>query len=73
MTIEEKLDLITETLDAEREKIKPETVLSSLDEWDSMGIISTITMLDRKFKKVLSAEQIENLSTVQDIIDRMEE
>ena len=73
MTIEEKLDLITETLDTEREKIKLETVLSTLDEWDSMGIISTITMLDRKFKKVLSAEQIENLNTVQDIIDRMEE
>ena len=73
MTIEEKLDLITETLDAEREKIKSETVLSTLDEWDSMGIISTITMLDRKFKKVLSAEQIENLNIVQDIIDRMEE
>ena len=73
MTIEEKLDLITETLDTEREKIKPQTVLCTLDEWDSMGIISTITMLDRKFKKVLSAEQIENLNTVQDIIDRMEE
>ena len=73
MTIEEKLDLITETLDVERGKIKPETKLCTLDEWDSMGIISTITMLDRKFKKVLSAEQIENLSTVQDIIDRMEE
>ena len=73
MTIEEKLDLITETLDAEREKIKPEIKLCTLDEWDSMGIISTITMLDRKFKKVLSAEQIENLNTVQDIIDRMEE
>ena len=73
MTIEEKLDLITETLDAEREKIKQETALCTLDEWDSMGIISTITMLDRKFKKVLSAEQIENLSIVQDIIDRMEE
>jgi len=73
MTIEEKLNLITDTLDAEREKIKPETVLCTIDEWDSMGIISTITMLDRKFKKVLSAEQIEKLNTIQDIIDRMEE
>ena len=73
MTIEEKLDLISETLDAERSNIKPETQLCTLDEWDSMGVISTIAMLDRKFKKVLSAEQIEKLDTVQDIIDRMEE
>lgn len=73
MTIEEKLDLIAETLDTDRENLAPETELSSLDEWDSMGVISTITMLDRKFKKVLSAEQIEQLTTVKDILDRMEE
>ena len=73
MTIEEKLDLIAGTLDAELSKIKPETKLCTLDEWDSMGVIFTIAMLDRRFKKVLSAEQIEKLTTVQDIIDRMEE
>lgn len=73
MTIEEKLDLIAETLDTDRENLTTATELSSLDEWDSMGVISTITMLDRRFKKVLSAEQIEQLTTVQDILDRMEE
>jgi acyl carrier protein len=55
MTIEEKLDLIANTLDADH------------------SAISTIAMLDRKFKKVLSAEQIEKLTSVQDILDRMEE
>ena len=73
MTMEEKLDLIAETLDAERSAIKPDVELTTLDEWDSMGVISTIAMLDRKFKKVLSAEQIEKLDTVQDILDKMEE
>lgn len=73
MTIEEKLDLIAETLDTDRANLTSSTELSSLDEWDSMGVISTITMLDRKFKKVLSAEQIEQLTAVQDILDRMEE
>lgn len=73
MTIEEKLDLIADTLDAERANIRPQTDLCTLDEWDSMGVISTIAMLDRKFKKVLSAEQIEKLTTVQDILDSMEE
>lgn len=73
MVIEEKLDLIAETLDTDRENLTPATELLSLDEWDSMGVISTITMLDRRFKKVLSAEQIEQLITVQDILDRMEE
>lgn len=71
MTLEEKLTLIAETLDADPANIKPETELSSLDEWDSMGVISTIAMLDKKFGKVLSAEQIEELKSVQDIMNLM--
>lgn len=71
MTLEEKLTLIAETLDADPANIKPETELSSLDEWDSMGLISTIAMLDKKFGKVLSAEQIEELKSVQDIMNLM--
>lgn len=43
----------------------------TLDEWDSMGVISTIAMLDKKYNKVLNAEQIDQLKTVQDIIDLM--
>lgn len=73
MTVETKLDLIAETLDTDRDGLTLETDLSSLDEWDSMGVIATITMLDRNYKKVLSAEQIESLTTVKDILDLMEE
>ena len=72
MTIETKLGLIAETLDTDREGLTLETDLSSLDEWDSMGVIATIAMLDRNYKKVLSAEQIERLTTVKDILDLME-
>ena len=71
MTIEEKLVLIAETLDADIANIKPEVELKTLDEWDSMGVISTIAMLDKKYNKVLNAEQIDQLKTVQDIIDLM--
>lgn len=71
MTQEEKLILIAETLDTEPNNLKPDVELKSLDEWDSMGVISTIAMLDRKFGKVLSTEQIEELKTVQDILSLM--
>lgn len=71
MTIEEKLALIAETLDADIANIKPGIELKTLDEWDSMGVISTIAMLDKKYNKVLNAEQIDQLKTVQDIIDLM--
>ena len=71
MTLEEKLTLIAETLDADKANIKPEVELKTLDEWDSMGVISTIAMLDKKYNKVLNADQIDQLKTVQDIIDLM--
>ena len=71
MTIEEKITLIAETLDTDQNNIKPDTELKSIEEWDSMGVISTIAMLDRKFGKILSAEQIEELKTVQDILNLM--
>ncbi len=71
MTIEEKLSLIAETIDTEPANITPSTVLETLEEWDSMGTISIIAMLDRKFDTVLTAEQIAGLQTVQDILDRM--
>lgn len=71
MTIEEKITLIAETLDTDQDNIKPDAELKSIEEWDSMGVISTIAMLDRKFGKILSAEQIEELKTVRDILDLM--
>lgn len=71
MTIEEKVTLIAETLDTDQDNIKPDAELKSIEEWDSMGVISTIAMLDRKFGKILSAEQIEELKTVRDILDLM--
>lgn len=71
MTIEEKITLIAETLDTDQDNIKPDAELKSIEEWDSMGVISTIAMLDRKFGKILSAEQIEELKTVQDIFNLM--
>lgn len=71
MTLEEKLALIAETLDADKANIRPEVELKTLDEWDSMGVISTIAMLDKKYNKVLNAEQIDQLKTVRNILDLM--
>lgn len=72
MTLDEKLITIANTLDAERKCIEPSVLLETLDEWDSMGVISIIAMLDKKFSKVLNVEQIESLKTINDIVNLME-
>ena len=70
--MEEKLALIAETLDAEKELIKQQTGLEELEEWDSMGIIAVISMLDKKYKVQLKADQIKALKTVNNILTYMQ-
>lgn len=70
--MKEKLDLIAEALDADGELVKPDTILENLEEWDSMGIIAIISMLDKKYKVQLNADQIKALKTVSDILEYMQ-
>ena len=71
--MEEKLTLIADALDAEKELITPEKTLEELEEWDSMGVIAVISMLDKKYNVQLKADQIKALKTVNDILEYMQE
>jgi acyl carrier protein len=70
--MEEKLALIAEALDVEKELIQPKTQLEELEEWDSMGVIAVISMLDKRYKVQLKADQIKALKTVNDILEYMQ-
>jgi len=70
--MEEKLALIADALDAEKELITPEKTLEELEEWDSMGVIAVISMLDKKYKVQLKADQIKAIKTVNDILEYMQ-
>ena len=69
----EQLTLIADALDVDKELIKPETILQKLEEWDSMGMIAIIAMLDKKYKVRLKADQIKALKTVADILGFMQQ
>ena len=71
--MEEKLALIADALDVDKGLIKPETVLQKLEEWDSMGMIAIISMLDKKYTVQLKADQIKALKTVADILGFMQQ
>lgn len=70
--MEEKLALIADALDAEKELITPEKPLEELEEWDSMGVIAVISMLDKKYNVQLKADQIKAIKTVNDILEYMQ-
>ena len=71
MTQEEKIALLEDMLELDGGALKPETELTSIDEYDSMAKLSLIVLMDDEFSKKLTGEQIREFNTVQDILDFM--
>lgn len=71
MTQEEKIALLEDMLELDGGALKPETELSSIDEYDSMAKLSLIVLMDDECGKKLTGEQIREFKTVQDILDFM--
>lgn len=67
----EQLDILADIFDIESSDLHPETLLSSL-EWDSMAKLSLMVMMQTKFEKNISADQITSLKTIQDILNMMQ-
>lgn len=72
MTKQEKLVLLEETFELEEGELKEDTILSELENWDSMTKLSLIVLMDDEFEKKLTGEQIKSFVTVKDILDFME-
>lgn len=72
MTIKEKLNILEELLDIERDTLSEEKYLGELNEWDSIAVISTIAMFDSYFGKEVSASEVKGFKSVKDITDLME-
>ncbi|NBJ90826.1 acyl carrier protein [Acutalibacter sp. 1XD8-36] len=71
MNQKEKMALIEEALDTEEGALVPDTILSDLDEWDSIAALSLIAMLDEQFDKTISGAEIKAMKTVEDILAHM--
>ncbi len=47
----------------------PDTKFRDLEEWSSLIALSTMSMIDDEYDVQLTAEQMRNANTVQDLID----
>ena len=65
MTQEEKLELLEEVLDMDKEDIDVTMNLEEMDEWDSLSKAEVKTRLNKR----LTVEEVQKFKTVQDIID----
>lgn len=71
MTNREKMALLEDVFELDPGKLKEETVLEDLENWDSMTKLSLIVLMDDRFGKKVAGKEIEGLKTVRDILDIM--
>ena len=65
MNKKEFIDLLSKALETE-DSLLPETKLKDLEEWDSLGILSTIELIESCGGKI-SIEEINSAILVQDL------
>ena len=72
MTDQEKLKCIAESVEMDEAELTPETVLEDLDNWDSVAVLSIIAVINEKFNRFPSAQEILAYETVADLMNALE-
>lgn len=53
----------------EVDQVEPGDVLADFEDWDSLSVLSTIAMIDGKFRVSVSAAEINQTATAQALYD----
>ena len=72
MTNEEKIAILEEIMEVEEGTLTTETLLSNIEEWDSVSFLSFMAMMDEKFGKTVTGSEIKAKETVGDLMAMME-
>lgn len=72
MTETRKIEMLEEMMELEAGTLKADTVLSDIEEWDSIALISFIALMDDEFDKVIKGSVIKQAKTVSDLMALME-
>lgn len=64
--------LVSEQLDIDEDKITPETTFEEIDA-DSLDVVELVMALEEEFDMEIADEAVENIKTVADIINYIEE
>lgn len=68
MTKQEFLDILQEELDITSVSLTPETLISDIDEWDSISAMTTLSVIDEHFGLDFSISEMNELTSVSDIL-----
>ena len=59
-------------MEVEEGTLTTETLLSNIEEWDSVSFLSFMAMMDEKFGKTVTGTEIRTKETVGDLMAMME-
>lgn len=71
MTRQEKLETIADILEVDLEEITEESVLEEFETWDSIAVLSVISVITEETGLFPHADEIKKLKTVSDIMNVM--
>lgn len=72
MTREEKIETIADILEMEEKEINEDIVLDEVETWDSVAVLSVISVINEKFDRFPLAEEIRAYKTVRDLMGALE-
>jgi acyl carrier protein len=69
MSSQEMISLFAEAIEVEPSTLTPETVIANVLEWNSLGWLTIMSLLDERCAIQLTAAQIRGFKTVNDVIE----
>jgi acyl carrier protein len=69
MSNQEIANLFAEAIEVEPSTLTPETIIADVPEWNSLGWLTIMSLLDERCGIQLAAAQIRAFKTVQDAIE----
>lgn len=71
MTEQEKLETLADILEMDEEEINRDVVLADCDTWDSVAVLSVISVINEQFDRFPTAAEIRQYKTIGDLMDAM--
>ena len=72
MTDQEKLEAIADSMEVEIDDLSEDTVLESLENWDSIAVLSIIAVINDRLGRFPSSDEILSYRTVGELMGAME-
>lgn len=69
MTQNELIELFAEGLEVEPETLSPETRIEDVEEWNSIGWLTIMSLVDERLGVQIESKAIRGFQTVQEVID----